>query len=723
MNVQTGYVAPETKQIRFPGFLAPLLIVLAGVAAYSNSFSVPFVYDDLGSIPENQTIRHLSRIGVVLSPPQGVTVTGRPILNFSLAINYAISGLNVWSYHAFNLLIHILAGLTLFGILRRTLSSTRHLGNGGLSRLAPGAATQIGFAIALLWTLHPLQTESVTYIVQRAESMMGLFYLLTLYCSLRGMYSAAPTRWYVLAVAACTLGMATKEVMVSAPMIVFLYDRTFAAGSFREAWRRRRQFYLGLAGTWVVLALLVASGGGDRNGAFSVGVAASWWAHGLTQFQAVARYLWLSVWPHPLVFEYGEFWVTRPSDILPYAPAVIGVVAFTAIGLRRWPVVGFLGVWFLSILAPTSLLPGTSEMIVEHRMYLALAAVVAWGVVGAYELLGRRSLWVWPVAAAAFCWLTVERNRDYRTEESIWADTVRKSPTDFIAHYNLGHALQTQPGRSREAEGQFRESLRLNPDYADGHDSLGLLLQQQPGRLPDALAEFREAIRLDPRDARAMNNLGLALSGLPGGAPEAVSVLREAERLEPGHDVIHVNLGSALEQLPDRLPEAEAEFREALRINPCAPTLTDLGSLLTRMPGRQAEAIAAYREALRLDPNYARAHDNLGSVLVVLPGRNAEAVREFQEAVRLDPSNSSAHCNLGIALANIPGRMDDAVAELREAVRLGPDRIEPHFNLGIVLGDSPGHRAEAEAQFEEVLRIKPDFDPARQMLEELRGRP
>jgi tetratricopeptide (TPR) repeat protein len=693
------------------------LIAAAGLVAYHNSFHGPFVFDDVLAISENTSIRRLSALGQVLNPPhQTATAQGRPVLNLSLALNYAVGGADPAGYHWANLLIHIAAGLALFGIVRRTLLMP------GMSPRFGAAALPLALATAVIWTVHPLQTEAVTYMIQRAESLMGLLYLLTLYCFIRGTQSGAPGTWWTAAFAACLLGMGTKEVMVSAPVMVLLYDRTFVSGSFGGAWRRHGRVISALAATWILLGLLVVSGGGNRSGSVGFGVRTHWWSYALTQGEAIVRYIGLCVWPHPLVLSYGTFWVTDPLAAVLWTLPVLLLVAGILTAFLRSPPLGFLGLWFLAILAPTSLIPGTTQMIVEHRMYLALAAVVAWGVVGAYAWLGRPSLWIWPAAAAVFCWLTVERNGDYRTEEAIWTDTVQKSPLDAVAHYNLGHALQAQPGRSGEAEEQFRESLRLNPDYADGHDSLGLILQEQPGHLPEALAEFREAIRIDPGDVRALNNLGLALSSVPGGAPEAADVLRQAERLAPDHDVVHVNLAHALEQLPGHLADAQAEFEEAIRLNPSASTFTDLGALLTRLPGRGAEAIADYREALKLDPSYARAHDNLGSALVVMPDRAPEAVREFEEAVRLDPSNSSAHCNLGIALANIPGRMDDAVAQLRLAARLGPDRVEPHYNLGIILADSPGHRDEAAAEFEEALRIKPDFEEARQMLEELRGR-
>src|ERR1035438_6675615 len=239
-----------------PPWVAAGLIALAVLAAYANSFSGAFVLDDASSIAGNPTIRHLWPLGGPLSPPhgRGLTVDGRPILNISLAINYALSGIHPWSYHALNLLIHGLAGLTLFGVVRRTLD---RLG-------MPADSALLALCAAFLWTLHPLQTESVTYVIQRAESLMGLFYLLTLYCFIRyadrtprsdassNAGKTAPVLWAVFSVLACLLGMATKEVMVTAPVMVFLYDRTFFSGSFAQAWRRHRRLYAGLACTWLL---------------------------------------------------------------------------------------------------------------------------------------------------------------------------------------------------------------------------------------------------------------------------------------------------------------------------------------------------------------------------------------------------------------------------------------------------------------------------------------
>ena len=229
-----------------------MLVIAAGIGAYHNSFQGPFIFDDLHSIPLNPHIRHLWPIREALSAPRYCSVNGRPVICLSLALNYALGGLNVRGYHAFNLAVHLLSALVLFGILRRTLEGEKLRDRFG------DAAVWLAAAIAIIWEIHPLQTESVTYIVQRTELLMGLFLLLTLYCALRGSHSARPSAWYLAAVISCALGMGSKEVMVGAPLLVLLYDRVFLASSFRELWQRRGGLYASLAATWLILVVLVA---------------------------------------------------------------------------------------------------------------------------------------------------------------------------------------------------------------------------------------------------------------------------------------------------------------------------------------------------------------------------------------------------------------------------------------------------------------------------------
>ena len=618
---------------------AAAVIAVAGLAAYFNSLSGPFVFDDVPTIQDNPTIRHLWPVWGALMPPHGgLGVEGRPLLNYSFAINYAVSGGSVWSYHALNLAIHILAGLSLFGVVRRTLELQPSRGDSPAVRVSPRLPDPVlfGFAVALLWTVHPLATESVTFLSDRSESLMGLFYLLTLYCFLRGaaatagrqggdspMGGGAPKVWLPLSVLVCLSGMATKEVMVSAPLMVFLHDRTFLAGSFREAWRRRRLYYCGLAATWLLLGSLVVGMGGNRGKVAGFGTEVSPWTYLLTQFRAIPLYLRLALWPHPLVFDYGRGLVGGLGEVVPQAFLLLLLAAGTIVALRRRPAIGFLGVWFFAILAPSSsVVPLASQTMAEHRMYLPLAAVIilfAWALfawAGGGRADGNSSsgdrrkaaLVVVLALAIGLGFLTARRNEDYRTDMGLWQATVRDYPENPLAHYNLARLLALAPGRAPEAIEEYRAALRLAPDLAEAHYNLGYALAANPDTLEEAVSEYEVTLRLEPNNADAHNNLGMALARLPNGTAEAIREFEATLRLEPNWANTHVNLGNALSGIPGRLPDAIAEFEAAVRLNPdSVEAHFNLGNALARTPGRLPEALAQYREVLRIKPGFAPA--------------------------------------------------------------------------------------------------------------------
>jgi tetratricopeptide (TPR) repeat protein len=644
------------------------VIVMAALAAYHNSFFGPFVFDDPTTIVDNPTIRHLGSISDVFSPPKDTTAGGRPLVNLSLAINYALSETEVWGYHAMNLAIHMLAALVLFGVVRRTLVLRVARDDSALQ----AEAAWLGFAVALLWTVHPIQTEAVAYTVQRAESLMGLFYLLTFYCFLRGVEGsigsdadgrASPIqtksdrsggrgrlaqrrRWFALSIGACLLGMASKEVMVSAPVMVLLFDRTFVAGTFRDAWRQREKFHLGLAATWSLLAYLWLSTGGNRGGTTGTETGTTFGAYALTQFPAVVRYLWLSVWPHPLVFDYGAEWVKDAVDVIPAALVVISLLVGTLVALRRRPVIGFLGAWFFCILAPTSLVPGARQTMAEHRMYLALAALASLLVLGLYSWAGRRSLAVWLVAAVGLGWLTVERNRDFRSVLAIMSDTAAKRPGNRWVQCNLGMALYDD-GRAAEALPYFEKLVQLDPTVPGVQNDLGLAMAKL-GRLQEAAAAYEAALGISPNFAEAHNNLGVALSEM-NRPEEAMVHLERALQLKPQMDTVHFNLGNTLIRL-----------------------------------GRLDEAVIRFREAIEINPKYAASYANLGTALFH-SGRIMEAIREYETATRLDPQDVGARFDLAVALTRA-GRIQEAITRYEEVLRLRPDDAEARDNLARLQG-------------------------------------
>ena len=675
MSAAAATTIPSGAPSRLRVHAAGALIAIAALAAYHNCYRAPFVFDDQFAVLENASIRHVwPPWGPLLHPPASTTVGGRPFANLTLAFNYALSGTDAWSYHALNVLIHILGGLALLGVLRRTLSGPVLSGRFGRDALP------LSLAAALLWSLHPLQTECVTYVAQRVESLMGLFYLLTLYCFIRSVASPRPVPWRACAVAACLLGMATKEVMATAPILTLLYDRTFVAGTFRKALRERRGLYLALAATWLPLAWWVAGTGWSRKGSagFNAGVSpGDYW---LAQLEAVARYAGLSVWPRPLVFDYGPFRVHSLGGVLPYALVAVALAAATLVALRRRPALGFLGAWFLVILAPSSLVPVATQTMAEHRMYLPLAAVAAAAAAGAYSLAGRRS---WPVLGALALllgFLTARRNEAYASDLSLWTDTVAK-----------------------------------RPDNANARNYLGLALARA-GRIPEAIGQYRAALEIQPAYPGVLNNLGNALDR-SGRTPEAIGCYEAALRLEPGFAAAHYNLAKALER-SGRTPEAIEHLGEALRIEPDhADGHDDLGEALLRS-GRIPEAIGQFEEALRVQPDDARAHFDLGNALVQA-GRIPEAMKSYEEALRIQPGLAEASNNLGVLLCR-SGRAEDGIKRIEAAIRAQPDFAQAHFSRGMALLQM-GRRDEAVAEFDKVLQLHPDDPSAQKVLQLIRA--
>ncbi|MFQ5490284.1 MAG: tetratricopeptide repeat protein [Phycisphaerae bacterium] len=606
--------------------------MLAGVAVYANSFAGVFQFDDSKWIERNDAIQQLW-------PPDGwLRVGRRPVVNLTLALNYAAGQLNTWGYHLVNLIVHLLSGLTLFGILRRTpLWSDRADAD---SRSSVAAA----LAIALIWLVHPLQTQSVTYIIQRGESLMGLFYLLTLYCVIRGAQSATrSTRWYVAAVLACGLGMGSKAVCVTAPLVVLLYDRTFLSKSWTGL-RQRWGLYVGLAATWCVVWLcgvargVLSTTAKDATAGFSVKSVTSL-EYALSQPGVLLHYLKLCFWPATQCLDYGWPVAQTIADKLVPGLVIVLLLAGTLWGLLRGSKLGFAGAWFFLILAPTSSIVPIRDLAYEHRMYLPLASVVAVTVVGARWVLARMDLGLFarPTAVALLALVTVAlgartvaRNRDYHSLEGMWAGIVTQRPNNPRAHYNYAHELADQGEIDRGIE-HYRRALEISPNLLMAHNNLGRILSQR-GQSSEALHHFREALRVREDFAPAQHNLARELA-LAGRANQAIPHYERALELNPNDAEGHHNYAHALQTV-----------------------------------GRLAEAEQHYRQAIQLKPAFTLAYINLGHLLTQ-QGKLADAVQQFQQAIALQPGNADTHYALALALVKM-NRPAQAVAPLRQALRL-----------------------------------------------------
>ena len=571
-----------------------------------------------------------------------------------------IGKLAVHSYHAGNLLIHLLAALTLFGIVRRTLLLP------ALRQRFGGASTGLAAAAALIWALHPLQTESVTYIVQRAESLMGLCYLLTLYAVIRSVSSERPWRWYAAAIAVCALGMGAKEVMVTAPIVVLLYDRAFLSGTFRETFRRRGALYLGLAATWAVLAAMMLLGKAAGGAGFGLDVGP--WEYARTQPGVILHYLRLSFWPSSLCFDYS--WPIAASALqdLPAAAAIAALLAAILWALWRAPALGFFGAWFFLVLAPSSsILPIPTEVAAEHRMYLPLAAPAVVAVIAAYavvERFSRRRLAVGILsllalsAAAGLGALTYQRNAQYRSEISIWEDTTRKRPENARAWSGLGRAY-VNASRYDEAIRVCNRALALAPstnlfDSATTYCNLGLACAGI-GRLSEAIQDYDKAIALNPDYDLAYNDRGLACAKM------------------------------------GRLAEATHDYSKAISLNPDYAQAYESRGIAYGRSGRLEEAMQDFDRAIALDSDYAEAYYNRGNIRLDA-ARNSEAVADYDEAIALKPDFAIAYYNRAVAHYEMKA-YDEASTDVKMFMHLG-GQPEPGFLESLRHATEPAKRTQ-----------------------------
>ncbi len=730
---------------RFHGWRWPLhwhLPVVLGLVffAYSNSFRSGMVFDSASIIGEDPRIREASLhnlLSILTGRYWYVSSTAglyRPFTTLSYLVNYAIlgNGARPEGYHWVNLALHeanvglvYAVGALIFG------------------ESLPAAA------LAALWGVHPLLTESVTNIVGRADLLAALGVLAGLVCHLkgRGATGRRGLAWFAGLAAAQMIGLFSKENAAVLPGIVLLYELTWRD---RRGWPRTVSTCVALVLPFIAFLWLRAGTHGAMQilPAENPLVNAGFWAGRLTAIQVVGRYLCLFLWPAHLSADYSYNavpvfgsgpWTDDSGAIL--ALAMCGAAVLLAARLAvRWgrggkPVFFFLLFFFVALSPTSNLFLLIGSIMAERFVYLPAVGLAGCAVALVHALVQRRApqgnqggyrlapagQFAFALVCLAFAARTYARNIDWRDDLSLWSSAVTACPNAARPHYNLGNALARLPGRLPEAVAEYEAALRIRGDDADAHDNLGTALAHTPGRLAEAITEYQAALRIRPDSADAYDNLGNALAAM-GRLPEAIAAYRAALRLRPDRADVHYNLAAALMQTRGGAPDAIREYGEAVRLRPGdADTHLNLGNALSLVPGRSAAAIAEYQAALRLRPGDAQAHYNLGNALAGMPGRLPEAIAEYQAALRIAPDSAEAHNNLGTVLAEMPDRLAEAVAEYQAAVRLKPDFSAAHINLGNALARIPGRLADAVAEYEAAWRIAPD-PRLRELITRLRQR-
>ncbi len=587
---------PTSRETKY-NLICVLITVLLIVAAYSNTLRAPFIFDDQVNIADNMSIRSMwpPWEPLYVSPDTGIT--GRPLINFTFALNYAVSGDDVWSYHALNIIIQILAALILWGFIRRTLERQQ------LDINKTWQPAWVALGCTLVWALHPLQTQAVTYLSQRCESLMGLFFLLVFYCAVRGWQSDRHQRaWHLLAILSFVAGAGCKEVIAASPVLLFLYEWVFTRRSWKDILKTSPLLYSGLALGLACELLLVAAGGttstGTGNHAFTL---TEYW---LTQTPVILHYIRLVFWPSDLALDYGMDF----HGMIETWPALFIVAALIVSSLwllyRRRPA-GFLSAWFFAILAPTSLFP-LPDVVFEHRMYLPSMAVIVLSICCLYRMgilicrrfafldpqdtLIRTGRYVMVLLILTVAISTYARNLYYQSALSIWADNVAKRPHSAGAQVNFGKAL-SDANRPLDALPHLRQGIHL-------------IETQQAKARPETLLT-------------AYNNTGAVYLQL-GQWKAAEYFLRRSLQIQTksiyARASAHSNLGITLFMLK-KSDEAGEHFRQAILLRPnFANGHANYGAFL-RAQGNTKEATDHFQVALQLKPDHIEANDAMGTIM------------------------------------------------------------------------------------------------------------
>ncbi len=606
--------------------LQPLVILGLGLAAYCNAFRGDFVFDDFGNIVHNPQIRDIANY---LFHSSGYNQNPNRFIGFlTFALNYRLGGLNVTGYHAVNVAIHLANALLIYGLVLMSFR-TPVLERSSIARDAHAVA----FVTAILFVAHPVQTQAVSYVVQRLASLATTFYLATIlqYVKLRLTMDSGRTSWTGTALAYCcvlvtaTLGMKTKEIVFTLPLMAALYEALF----FQGGWRRRALTLLPLLATLGIIPVTLLSLRGSVGDLLSDATDVTRLQTSLprldylrTEFVVITTYLRLLVVPagQNVDHDYPVYSSFLAPRVL-FAALLLTMLAGTALVLRRRTKPGGLArfdaaarlvsfgiAWFfLSLSVESSFIP-IVDVMAEHRVYLpsvgffltvstALAfATRRW----APRRGGRALVVVGTSLAVALAILTYRRNEVWATELSLWSDSVEKSPLKGRPHNNFGQALG-KAHREREA-------------------------------LPHLLT----AVRLNPTDSRALNNLGRTYFAL-GRHVEAAEAYWKALYVDPSYPEPYFNLGRLHMGDPSRLEEAAGMFAKAIELRPTyAEAYGNLAAVWNDL-GRPEDAVRLLVAAQAIVSQRPVAQYQLGRGYVAL-GDRAAAERQVEIIERLSPA-------------------------------------------------------------------------------------
>ncbi len=696
-GINPASAQPAGNKAGKAGYLAAGAIALVTFLIYLPSLQNGLLnWDDDKYVTNNWFIRHLD-LNLLRSAFGFHEANWDPLTWVSHAVDYSIWGLNPLGHHLTSIALHAANSalvffdtLRLIGLYRKRDQPAPWLD--GRAALVAAAAT------GLLFGLHPIHVESVSWVAERKDVLCAMFYLLSLIAYVR--YSAAAgASWYrnksyLLCLGFFALALLSKPMAVSLPLVLLIIDwypagRIDSMRSLRAAITEKLPFILLSLGASVLTVMAQRAGG-----AMSLTEAVPLGSRLLVASNALLSYLWKMALPVGLLPFYPY-----PKSIPAWYPlsaaAVAAVfVAAAVMGRRHKALVSAFGYYAITLLPALGIVQvGGHEMAdrfaylpgIGPMMLLGLLAAFGWSKASALKGGGLSAKAVLLSAAALLAitlgYLTAQQEKLWNNDMTLWSAVVRHSPDSAKAHINLGVAYASE-GAWDSAIQQYQSALRLDPDSAKAHTNLGVAYASK-GLWDSAVAEYQSALRQNADSYESHYNLGVAYAS-KGLWDSAIQQYRMALQLNPYSDEAHNNLGVAY-----------------------------------RSEGLWDRAISEYQEALRLRPDSHEAHNNLG-IAYKSQGLWDKAISEYQSALRLDPGSYKTYNNIGSAYAS-QGLWDRAIPQYQAALRLNPDFFEAHFNLGAAYA-SKGLWDGAISEYQAALRLRPDSEEARQSLSDIVSR-
>ena len=659
------------------------VIAIACVVAYSNSFGCTFHLDDTVNIVDNSHIRNLWNFADIWLHDKS-----RFIAKLSFAINYHLGGLNVWGYHLVNLLIHIFNAFLVWWLIRLIFSSPAIINNN------PSLyKNQIAFFAALLFVVHPLATQSVTYIVQRMASLVTLFYLLSICTYVKGRLlpstSAEKIIMYGLSAASAILAFFTKENAFTLPIAIVLTEYCFFS-SRKEVSQKNTRWFLLLCGIVLLTAFLVfsrfslsifnpvAPAHGNTYTVTSLGYL-------LTQFSVILKYIQLLILPYQQNLDYDYPPVKGFFEIKTFLSfLILAAVLFFAFKIfKKHLIIAFSVFWFFLTLSIESSIVPIEDLIFEHRTYLPSFGFFLLLCYSLYTFLPSSSSAMLGnaliILCGIYCYLTYERNKVWKDPITMWTDVTKKSPNKARAFGSLGDAYRDS-GQIQNALKAYNRSVEINPKYATGQLNVGAMYSKL-FQWDKAYKSYTLAISADSNYTKAYYNRGITSYTLEKNE-SAISDYNKAIALDKKYKTAYFGRASCYHRL-GRYSEAIVDYTSAIELDSAySDGYFYRGSAFIKLQN-WARAAEDFRTVLALNQNYSKAWFNLGVCYMSLKNWQ-DALNAFTEGGKREPNFADNYINKGVCYGNL-GKWKEALESYEQAIMVDPNNAIAKNNKNIAI--------------------------------------